>query len=84
MINLARSAWPKCGRPAVYCDVHHLRHKQDGGETTVENCAIVVRPSRDNPDDVARTMIRLVLGVEGDVDAPAAIDNWSWPTGTTT
>jgi hypothetical protein len=20
-------AWPRCGRPAVYCDVHHLRHK---------------------------------------------------------
>jgi hypothetical protein len=34
-------AWPKCGRPAVYCDVHHLRHKRDGGETSVENCALV-------------------------------------------
>jgi hypothetical protein len=31
-------AWPKCGRPAVYCDVHHLRHKADGGETSVDNC----------------------------------------------
>jgi hypothetical protein len=28
-------AWPRCDRPAVYCDVHHLRHKQDGGETSV-------------------------------------------------
>ena len=36
-----RCAWPRCGRPAVYCDVHHLRHKQDGGETSVENCALV-------------------------------------------
>ena len=36
-----RCAWPKCGRPAVYCDVHHLRHKADGGETSVENCALV-------------------------------------------
>jgi hypothetical protein len=34
-------AWPRCGRPAVYCDVHHLRHKQDGGETSVANCALV-------------------------------------------
>jgi Domain of unknown function (DUF222) len=34
-------AWPRCGRPAVYCDVHHCRHKHDGGETSVENCALV-------------------------------------------
>jgi hypothetical protein len=33
-------AWPKCDRPAVHCDVHHLRHKGDGGETSVENCAL--------------------------------------------
>lgn len=36
-----KCAWPRCGRPAVYCDVHHLRHKEDGGETSVENCALV-------------------------------------------
>ncbi len=34
-------AWPKCGRPAVYCDVHHLRHKQDGGETSLANCLLL-------------------------------------------
>jgi hypothetical protein len=34
-------AWPRCDRPAVYCDVHHLRHKADGGETSVQNCALV-------------------------------------------
>jgi hypothetical protein len=34
-------AWPKCGRPAVYCDVHHLRHKQDGGETSLANCVLL-------------------------------------------
>ena len=34
-------AWPRCGRPAVYCDVHHLRHQADGGETSVANCALV-------------------------------------------
>jgi hypothetical protein len=34
-------AWPRCQRPAVYCDVHHLRHQADGGETSVANCALV-------------------------------------------
>ena len=33
-------AWPRCGRPAVNCDVHHLRHQADGGETSVANCAL--------------------------------------------
>jgi hypothetical protein len=34
-------AWPQCGRPAVHCDVHHLRHKQDGGETSLTNCVLL-------------------------------------------
>jgi hypothetical protein len=34
-------AWPKCDRPAVHCDLHHLQHKADGGETSVRNCALV-------------------------------------------
>jgi hypothetical protein len=34
-------AWPRCGRPAVHCDVHHLRHKQDGGETSLANCVLL-------------------------------------------
>jgi hypothetical protein len=36
-----KCAWPKCGRPAIYCDVHHLRHKEDGGETSVDNLVLV-------------------------------------------
>jgi Domain of unknown function (DUF222)/HNH endonuclease len=32
-------AWPRCGRPAVYCDIHHIRHQEDGGRTSLENCA---------------------------------------------
>ncbi len=42
-----RCAWPRCGRPAVYCDVHHLRHKQDGGETSIENLALVCQYHHD-------------------------------------
>jgi HNH endonuclease len=33
-------AWPRCDRPAAHCDVHHLRHKEDGGETSIENCVL--------------------------------------------
>ena len=28
-------AWPRCGRPAAWCDVHHLQHKADDGTTAV-------------------------------------------------
>ena len=36
-----KCAWPRCGRPAIYCDVHHLRHKKDGGPTSVEDCVLL-------------------------------------------
>jgi hypothetical protein len=34
-------AWPQCGRPAAHCDVHHLRHQADGGETSLANCLLL-------------------------------------------
>jgi hypothetical protein len=34
-------AWPRCGRPAAYCDVHHIVHKADGGETSVGSCVLL-------------------------------------------
>ena len=30
--------WPGCGKPPAHCDIHHLRHLSDGGETSVRNC----------------------------------------------
>jgi hypothetical protein len=34
-------AWPGgCDRPAAASDVHHIRHKSDGGETSVWNCGL--------------------------------------------
>jgi hypothetical protein len=33
-----RCAWPGCGRPAAWCDVHHIKHKKDGGKTSVDSC----------------------------------------------
>ena len=34
-------AWPRCGRPAAWCDVHHLQHKKDGGKTAVTDCVLL-------------------------------------------
>ena len=34
-------AWPRCGRPAAWCDIHHLHHKKDGGKTSVANCVLL-------------------------------------------
>jgi hypothetical protein len=34
-------AWPRCGRPASWCDIHHIIHKEDGGETSVRNCLLL-------------------------------------------
>jgi hypothetical protein len=33
-----KCAWPRCGRPAAWCDVHHIEHKKDGGKTSVKSC----------------------------------------------
>jgi hypothetical protein len=33
--------WPGCRKPPAHCDVHHLRHKSDGGETSIRNCVLL-------------------------------------------
>jgi hypothetical protein len=40
-------AWPGCDRPPVHCDVHHLTHKADGGETSVTRCVLVCQYHHD-------------------------------------
>jgi hypothetical protein len=60
-------AWPRCGRPAVYCDVHHLRHKQVGGETSVENCALVCQYHHDVC--IHRRGWQLILHPDGTTEA---------------
>ena len=35
--------FPGCRAPAAWCDVHHLVHWLHGGETNLENCALLCR-----------------------------------------
>ena len=62
-----RCAWPRCGRPAVYCDVHHLRHKADGGETSIENLALVCQFHHDVC--IHRRGWQLILHPDGTTEA---------------
>jgi hypothetical protein len=39
--------WPGCRRPGTWCDVHHIVHKKDGGETSVSNCACLCQYHHD-------------------------------------
>jgi hypothetical protein len=67
LLRDSRCAWPKCGRPAVYCDVHHLRHKEDGGETSVANCALVCQFHHDIC--IHRRGWQLILHPDGTTEA---------------
>ena len=40
-------AWPHCDRPAAWCDIHHLRHQADGGETSLANCVLLCQYHHD-------------------------------------
>ena len=60
-------AWPRCDRPAVYCDVHHLRHQADGGETSVSNCALVCQFHHDVC--IHRRGWQLILHPDGTTEA---------------
>ena len=60
-------AWPRCGRPAAWCDVHHLQHKEDGGKTSVSDCVLLCQFHHDVC--IHRRGWRLVLHPDGTTTA---------------
>lgn len=40
-------AWPRCTRPAAWCDVHHITHQADGGITSLANCILLCQYHHD-------------------------------------
>ena len=60
-------AWPRCGRPAAWCDVHHLTHKADGGQTAVSQCVLPCQFHHDVC--IHRRGWRLVLHPDGTTTA---------------
>jgi hypothetical protein len=39
--------WPGCIKPLAWCDIHHLRHKSDGGPTSVTECVALCQYHHD-------------------------------------
>jgi Domain of unknown function (DUF222) len=60
-----KCAWPRCGRPAAWCDVHHIDHKRDGGKTSVKTCVTLCQFHHDVC--VHRRGWRIVLNPDGGV-----------------
>jgi hypothetical protein len=58
-----KCAWPRCGRPAAWCDVHHIEHKRDGGKTSVKTCVTLCQFHHDVC--VHRRGWRIVLHPDG-------------------
>jgi hypothetical protein len=62
-----RCAWPRCGRPAAWCDVHHLTHKKDGGKTSATDCVLLCQFHHDVC--IHRWGWRIVLHPDGTTSA---------------
>jgi hypothetical protein len=62
-----KCAWPRCGRPAAWCDVHHIKHKKDGGKTSADSCITLCQYHHDVC--IHRQGWRIVLNPDGSVSA---------------
>jgi len=62
-----KCAWPRCGRPAAWCDVHHIEHKRDGGKTSVKTCVTLCQFHHDVC--IHRQGWRIVLHPDGTTSA---------------
>jgi hypothetical protein len=60
-----KCAWPRCDRPAAWCDVHHIEHKRDGGKTSVKTCITLCQFHHDVC--VHRRGWRIALNPDGSV-----------------
>jgi hypothetical protein len=60
-----KCAWPRCGRPAAWCDVHHIEHKRDGGKTSVKTCVTLCQFHHDTC--IHRQGWRIALNPDGGV-----------------
>ncbi|MDP8955449.1 MAG: HNH endonuclease [Actinomycetota bacterium] len=36
--------FPNCGRPAGWCEIHHIKHWADGGKTSLQNLELQCDP----------------------------------------
>jgi hypothetical protein len=59
--------WPGCSKRPAACDVHHLRHQRDGGETSIRNCVLLCQFHHDIC--IHRWGWRLVLHPDGTTTA---------------
>jgi hypothetical protein len=59
--------WPGCRKPPAHCDVHHLRHQADDGETSISNCVLLCNFHHDIC--IHRWGWRLVLHPDGTTSA---------------
>ena len=62
-----RCAWPRCGRPAAWCDVHHITHKKNGGATSVKDCVLLCQFHHDAC--IHRRGWQLILPPDGTTEA---------------